>query len=109
MIPIAKPLASEETQEKIIELASERDRENKLRTGIKACQKAVKECAGGLLVLTADTTPMDLISHLPVLCEECGVKYVFIEKKKLLPKSYTCVFLESKEDDSKMGEILGSL
>jgi H/ACA ribonucleoprotein complex subunit 2 len=107
MIPIARPLASAEVQQRIVKLISKRDGK-KLRTGVKACQKAIEGGMDGLLVLTADTTPMDLISHLPVLCEEEQVKYVFVGRKKDLPRSYTCVFLE-KEEDSEMNKILEGL
>ena len=37
-----------------------------------------------LLVLAADISPIDIISHLPVLSEEAGVPYVFVSSKEEL-------------------------
>lgn len=37
-----------------------------------------------LLILAADITPMDIISHLPVLSEEAGIPYVFVTSKEEL-------------------------
>ena len=37
-----------------------------------------------LLVLAADITPMDIISHLPVLSEEAQVPYIFVSSKEEL-------------------------
>lgn len=37
-----------------------------------------------LLVLAADITPIDIISHLPVLAEDANVPYVFITSKEEL-------------------------
>ena len=37
-----------------------------------------------LLVLAADITPIDIISHLPVLSEEAQIPYIFIPSKEEL-------------------------
>ena len=37
-----------------------------------------------LLVLAADITPIDIISHLPVMCEEAQIPYVFVSSKEEL-------------------------
>ena len=34
-----------------------------------------------LVVLAADISPVDVISHLPVFCEEQGVPYMFVTSK----------------------------
>src|SRR5690606_10973233 len=33
----------------------------------------------GFVILAADISPMDVISHLPVLCEDHSVPYVFVK------------------------------
>ncbi len=38
-------------------------------------------CVRSLCVLAGDISPMDVISHLPVFCEELGVNYVFVTSK----------------------------
>lgn len=37
-----------------------------------------------MLVLAADITPIDIISHLPVLSEDAGIPYVFVTSKEEL-------------------------
>lgn len=37
-----------------------------------------------LLVLAADITPIDIISHLPVLAEDANIPYIFITSKEEL-------------------------
>lgn len=108
MIPIAHPLASEAAEKMIVELVSSQAHTGTLSTGIKKCQKRVLEASQGLLVLTADTTPMDLITHLPALCEDRGIRYVFVRGKASLPNRFTCVFLEM-DSSPEMHGILDSL
>ncbi|RVE40217.1 hypothetical protein evm_015133 [Chilo suppressalis] len=98
MLKIAQPIANDETLRVINEVLEEIE---KPITGVKACQKAICNREKGVLVLTGDTTPMDLIMHLPALCEEHSVKYVFVETKKQLKGEVTCVFIK-KEGEDKM-------
>ena len=37
-----------------------------------------------LIVLAGDTSPMDVISHFPILAEESGIAYVYVTSKALL-------------------------
>lgn len=34
-----------------------------------------------VVVLAANIAPVDVISHIPVLCEEKGIPYVFVSSK----------------------------
>lgn len=100
MIPIAQPLASANTVKRIQKMIKEKRQTPKLHRGIKHCQKAVVRCPKGLLILCADITPMDLITHLPGICEEKNIPYIFVGSKQDLkiasPKSecVTCCFVE---------------
>lgn len=33
------------------------------------------------MVLAANIAPMDVISHIPILCEEKGIPYIFVSSK----------------------------
>lgn len=35
----------------------------------------------GVVILAADISPMDVISHLPVLCEDHNVPYIFVTSR----------------------------
>ena len=57
-------------------------------------------------MLAADISPMDVISHLPVLCEDHGVPYVFVTSRAELgaasiTKRPTSVVMVSKKDIGK--------
>ena len=36
------------------------------------------------MILAADITPIDIISHLPVMCEDAQIPYVFVPSKEEL-------------------------
>lgn len=62
-----------------------------LKRGVKEVVKSLRKSAtaassaGGeppsIVVLAADISPMDVISHIPVLCEDHGVPYIFIPSR----------------------------
>lgn len=35
----------------------------------------------GIVILAADISPMDVISHIPVLCEDHGIPYIFVPSR----------------------------
>jgi len=60
--------------------------------GVKECEKAIKKCplrkaqpssatAPGLVIIAGDISPMDVIMHFPILCEEHGVPYLYIKSR----------------------------
>jgi len=52
-----------------------------LKRGVKEVIKAIRKGGTGLVVLAGDIYPVDVISHIPVYCEEKGVPCVFVESK----------------------------
>ena len=43
-----------------------------------------------LCVIAGDISPIDVITHVPVLCEEAGIKYVYVPSKEQLGASSGC-------------------
>lgn len=103
MIPIAFPLA---TDEQIRMINSYIENNTNLITGIKSCLKEINRESKGVLVLMGDTSPMDLITHLPGLCEEKNIKYIFVKSRKLLLKDYTSLFIHKKSYEELYNSIL---
>ena len=62
-------------------------------------------------MLAADITPIDIISHLPVMSEDAGIPYVFVTSKEELghasatkrPTSCVMVCPDSKKKPKKKG------
>ena len=61
-----------------------------LKRGVKEVVKSLRKSstpgapggeAPGVVILAADISPMDVISHIPVLCEDHGVPYIFIPSR----------------------------
>jgi len=51
--------------------------------------KGIRRKEKGLCILAGDISPLDVISHIPVLCETAGIPYVYIPSKEAL--GYTCL------------------
>jgi H/ACA ribonucleoprotein complex subunit 2 len=51
------------------------------KSSIPAANATISAEPVGVVVLAADISPMDVISHIPVLCEDHGVPYVFITSR----------------------------
>lgn len=69
-----------------------------LKRGVKEVVKALRkspipaanapiDIPNGVVILAADISPMDVISHIPVLCEEHGIPYVFVTSRAELGTS----------------------
>lgn len=61
-----------------------------LKRGVKEVVKALRKSATpssttdtppGVVVLAADISPMDVISHIPVLCEDHGIPYIYVTSR----------------------------
>lgn len=106
MIPFATPMASQAVSSIILNETAEEYSQSILVSGIKACQKLILSSPKNrVVVFSAKTSPMDLITHLPILCEENNVPYIFVEDNKWI-KDFTCVALIIKEDNTDHQAIL---
>ena len=69
------------------------------------------------MVLAADISPMDVISHIPVLCEDHGIPYVYVTSRAELgmagqtkrPTSVVMVSREGKDKDAEWAETYAGL
>ena len=83
-----------------------------IRRGVKEVGKAVRKGEKGLVVIAGDISPMDVISHLPVLCEDHDIPYVFVPSKEKLgeasqtkrPTSVAMIVFGGKTKDEKAAE-----
>ncbi len=65
----------------IIEVAK---KSGKLKKGCNEVTKALEKGKAKLVVVAKDTTPKEIIMHLPLLAKEKGARYVEVEKKEEL-------------------------
>lgn len=60
-----------------------------LKRGVKEVVKALRKSQAasgdsgpvGIVVLAADISPMDVISHIPVLCEDHNIPYIYVTSR----------------------------
>lgn len=53
----------------------------KIRKGTNEVTKAIEKGQAKLVVIAQDVTPAEVIMHIPLLCEEKGIKCVKVEKR----------------------------
>jgi H/ACA ribonucleoprotein complex subunit 2 len=84
ILPIAKPLADDKLARKVLKLAKSATARKQVKRGVKEVVKALRKGATGVCVLAGDVSPVDVIAHLPVFCEDKGVGYVWVSSKEAL-------------------------
>ncbi|EJD01153.1 L30e-like protein [Fomitiporia mediterranea MF3/22] len=85
--PIARPLAERKLLKKLHKVIKKASKQRQVKRGVKEVVKGIRKGEKGLLVLAADITPIDIISHLPVLSEDEQIPYVFIPSKEELGRA----------------------
>ncbi|MCX8150875.1 MAG: 50S ribosomal protein L7Ae [Candidatus Bathyarchaeota archaeon] len=58
-----------------------------VKKGTNEATKAVERAIAKLVVIAEDVDPPEVIAHLPLLCEERKIPYVFVPSKAQLGKS----------------------
>lgn len=80
--PIAVPLAGKKLSKKLFKSVKRASKARQLKRGVKEVVKSLRKGEKGLLLLAANITPIDVVSHLPVLAEETtGVEYAWVLSK----------------------------
>lgn len=59
----------------------------KIRKGMNETTKAVERGIAQLVIIASDVEPKEIVMHLPVLCEEKNIPYVFIPSKQELGRA----------------------
>jgi len=76
-----------ELSDKVISAISVAKDTGKLRKGANETTKAIESGKTKLAVIAEDVNPEEIVMHLPILCEEKGVPYVFVPTKAELGKA----------------------
>jgi large subunit ribosomal protein L7Ae len=59
----------------------------KIKKGINETTKTIDRGLAKLIVMAEDVTPPEILMHLPVLCDEKKVPYIFVPSKVELGKA----------------------
>ena len=100
--PISTPLADEKLTKKLHKLVKKASSAKALRRGVKEVVKAIRKGATGLCIIAGDISPIDVICHLPIFCEEKSVPYIYVPSKQdlgfaaLTKRPTSCVMVSPK-------------
>lgn len=115
VLPFAKPLAPKKLNKKVLKTVKKASKAKHVKRGVKEVVKALRKGEKGLVIIAGDISPPDVISHIPVLCEDSSVPYIFVPSKEDLgsagatKRPTSCVFIvpnggKGKKGDSKSAE-----
>ncbi|RMZ86598.1 hypothetical protein DV736_g6170, partial [Chaetothyriales sp. CBS 134916] len=102
LVPFAHPLADEKIGKKCFKAVKKAAAQRTLKRGVKEVVKALRKSPNsgpsnslsadsiplGIVILAADISPMDVISHIPVLCEDHNIPYIFVTSRAELGIPY---------------------
>ena len=83
----AYPLATDDLTVKILDLLQQATSYRQLKKGANEATKTLNRGISELIVLAADTEPLEILLHLPLLCEDKNVPYVFVPSKVALGRA----------------------
>jgi len=70
-----------EVSEAAYEVLRQASRSGKVRKGTNESTKAIERGTAKLVVIAEDVVPPEVVAHLPILCEERKIPYVFVPSK----------------------------
>ena len=108
MNPKAYPLASENLQISLLELVQNAfNLQGHLKRGANEVTKSLNRGQASLVLIAADAEPIEILMHLPLLCEDKNVPYVFVRSKTALGRAcgvskdvIACSIIEAKDNDT---------
>lgn len=105
------PLADKPLQKSILELIALAANFKKIKKGANEATKTLNRGITDLIILAADAEPIEIILHLPLLCEDKNVPYVFVSSQKSLGKAcgvnrpvIACSILKEDKGQNKWGK-----
>ncbi|CAD5168229.1 unnamed protein product [Musa acuminata subsp. malaccensis] len=93
--PIAKPLAGKNLCKRTLKLVRRGIEPNyllfffnssnakSLKRGLKEVVKSVRRGHKGLCVIAGNISPIDVITHVPILLEEADIPYIYVPSKEV--------------------------
>ncbi|KAK3672434.1 hypothetical protein LTR78_007741 [Recurvomyces mirabilis] len=99
LVPFANPLCGEKEQKKVLKGVKKAAKNKALKRGVKEVVKSIRKSPPanpatltsaptattplphGIVILAADISPMDVISHIPVLCEDHNIPYLYVPSR----------------------------
>jgi large subunit ribosomal protein L7Ae len=86
---VAKPIyvrfeVPKDLAESVYEAIEKARDTGKLRRGTNEATKAIERKQAALVVMAEDVEPPEIVAHLPALCDEKGISYIYVPSKREL-------------------------
>merc|ERR1712159_578492 len=85
--PKAYPLADAQLTKTILDIIQQASNYKQLRKGANEATKCLNRGIAEFIVMAADAEPLEILLHLPLLCEDKNVPYVFVRSKQALGRA----------------------
>ncbi|KAJ2813078.1 RNA binding protein snu13 [Coemansia furcata] len=85
--PKAFPLAETALANRIQDLVQQASNYKQLKKGANEATKTLNRGISEFIVMAADCEPIEILLHLPLLCEDKNVPYVFVPSKAALGRA----------------------
>merc|ERR1712079_388690 len=80
---IAKPMASKKLTKKLYKLIKKGSKQKGyVRNGLKDVQARIRKGETGLVIFAGDVTPVDVMCHMPAVCEEKSLSYCYTPSRQ---------------------------
>ncbi|KAL1216815.1 H/ACA ribonucleoprotein complex subunit 2-like protein [Cardamine amara subsp. amara] len=102
LAPIAKPLAGKKLSKRTLKLVRTAAENKCVKRGVKEVVKSIRRGHKGICVIAGNISPIDVITHLPILCEESDIPYVYVHSKEDLAtagatkRPTCCILIQTK-------------
>lgn len=108
---VAWPLADAALTQEILDLLQSATHIRQSKKGANEVTKALNRGTCEIAILAADTEPLAILLHIPLLCEDKGTPYVYVPSKSLLgracgvSRSVIAASINSNEASELAGQI----
>lgn len=75
-----------ETTNKLVDLLGKVAKTGKVKAGVNEVTKMIERGSAKLVVLAEDVSPEELLYHMPILCNEKKIPFVYFSQRKELGK-----------------------
>jgi large subunit ribosomal protein L7Ae len=76
-----------ELSDKALQLVQVASETGKVRIGTNEVTKSSERAEAKLVIMAEDVDPVEILVHIPMLCEEKRIPYVYVPKKQRLGQS----------------------
>jgi len=107
----AFPLANEKVSKALLDLVQQASNYKQLKKGANEATKTLNRGVAELIIMAGDVNPIEILLHLPLLCEDKNVPYVFVPSRTALgraagvTRNVSAVSITTSEGDQLRSQI----